>query len=153
MHEGELLVGWGMASAIFTVKLSPASARVQLHDDGRATVLTASHDIGTGTYTSLAQLASTELQIDPGHVDVKLADTDLPSAPASAGSQTSGSVGSAVIAAARETIRLLIQLAVIGRSSPFFGWDSSKVELSGGWLRAAEARAPQILPKELLQQL
>ena len=51
MREGELLVGWGMASAIFTVKFSPASARVHLHDDGRATVLTAWHDIGMGTYT------------------------------------------------------------------------------------------------------
>ncbi len=107
MKDGDRLRGRGMASAVFTVKLSPASARVQLHADGTATVETASHDIGTGTYESLAGLAAQELGILPSRVEVKLADTDLPSAPASAGSQTSGAVGSAVVLAARRAIRLI----------------------------------------------
>lgn len=147
--EGDLYLGWGMASANFSVKLSAASARVQLHDDGRGTVLTASQDIGTGTYTSLAQLAGTELQIHPANIQVKLADTELPSAPASAGSQTSGSVGSAVVLAAREAIRRLMELAVTQPSSPFYGIDRSTLEVQGGKIRSANGQ--EISPKELLR--
>ncbi len=149
MKEGDRYLGWGMASANFTVKLSAASARIQLHDDGRATVLTASHDIGTGTYTSLAQLAGTELQIPSARIQVKLADTELPSAPASAGSQTSGSVGSAVVLAARKVVRLLMELAVTQPASPFYGAEISKLQFRGG--RICSANDQQISPQELLQ--
>jgi xanthine dehydrogenase YagR molybdenum-binding subunit len=58
-YEGRTaFLGGAWPFAVFTVKLSRASARVQLHADGKATVETASHDIGTGTYTSLAAVAA-----------------------------------------------------------------------------------------------
>lgn len=105
MKAGNLKIGWGMASAIFTAKLSKASARVTLEPDGSVIVSTASHDIGTGTYTSLAQVAADELRVPVSRIRVNLADTFLPEAPASAGSQTSGSVGSAIVLACRDALR------------------------------------------------
>jgi xanthine dehydrogenase YagR molybdenum-binding subunit len=137
MRSGNLLLGWGMASAVFTVKLSPASARVQLRADGTATVFTASHDIGTGTYTSLAALAASELRISPLRVEVKLGDTDLPSAPASAGSQTSGSVGSAVVLAARKAMQSIKDRA--GKMDSTLHW-SDLLKLPGQSMVEAEAQ-------------
>ena len=64
-------------------------------------------------------------------VRFELGDTDLPAAPASAGSQTSASVGSAVLLAVREATCQLIALAVGTPASPLYGVDASRVTLIG----------------------
>lgn len=134
MVRGDVLVGLGMASAIFFAKLSPASARVQLDADGIVHVRSSTHDIGTGAYTSLGQVAAQALQVSLSAVRVELADTNLPEAPASAGSQTSGSVGSAVLLAARQARAKLIEVATTYSGSPFYGLAASDVLLSGAFL-------------------
>jgi len=96
--------GVGMASQIWYGGGGPPSyAWVRLGSDGRATVITAMQDIGTGTRTAMAQIAAEELGIPLEQVDVVLGDSARgPYASISAGSSTLPSMGPAVRAAAAD---------------------------------------------------
>ena len=61
MRQGKNLIGYGMATATYPANRSTASARVQMMKDGSVTVMSATQDIGTGTYTILAQTAALRL--------------------------------------------------------------------------------------------
>jgi xanthine dehydrogenase YagR molybdenum-binding subunit len=108
-REGEWLIGMGMAAALrgnFTVN---AEAEVILGADGRATVKTDMTDIGTGTYTILAQTVGEMLGLPIAAIDVVIGDTDLPP---SAGSGGSFGAGSACAAAALACEDILTELAL-----------------------------------------
>ena len=60
MKRDGLTLGWGMAGCAWIAARFAAEASVQLRDDGTARVACATQDIGTGTYTILAQLAAAE---------------------------------------------------------------------------------------------
>jgi CO/xanthine dehydrogenase Mo-binding subunit len=96
--------GVGMASQIWYGGGGPPSyAWVRLGSDGRATVVTAMQDIGTGTRTAMAQIAAEELRVPLEQVDVVLGDSARgPYASISAGSSTTPSMGPAVRAAAAD---------------------------------------------------
>jgi CO/xanthine dehydrogenase Mo-binding subunit len=96
--------GVGMASQIWYGGGGPPSyAWVRLGSDGRATVITAMQDIGTGTRTAMAQIAAEELRLPLDKVDVVLGDSARgPYASISAGSSTLPSMGPAVRAAAAD---------------------------------------------------
>ena len=57
MKRDGLTLGWGMAGAVWVAGRFAADANMQLRDDGTVRVACATQDIGTGTYTILAQLA------------------------------------------------------------------------------------------------
>ena len=114
-REGEWLIGIGMAAALrgnFTVG---AEARVTLAADGRAVVECDMTDIGTGTYTILAQVAGEMLGLPIDRVDVRLGDTDLPASAGSGGSFGAGSAGSAVVLACED---ILAELALRMNAAP-----------------------------------
>jgi xanthine dehydrogenase YagR molybdenum-binding subunit len=96
--------GVGMASQIWYGGGGPPSyAWVRLGSDGRATVITAMQDIGTGTRTAMAQIAAEELRLPLDKVEVVLGDSARgPYASISAGSSTPPSMGPAVRAAAAD---------------------------------------------------
>src|SRR6478752_7333107 len=58
MKRDGLTLGWGMASCAWIAARFAAEASVQLRDDGTARVASGTQDIGTGTYTNLAQMVS-----------------------------------------------------------------------------------------------
>jgi xanthine dehydrogenase YagR molybdenum-binding subunit len=95
-REGEWWIGTGMASAARVHNIGEAKARVTLKADGTALVETDMTDIGTGTYTILAQIAGEMLGLDPERVLVELGDTRHPRGPGSGGSWGAASIGSAV---------------------------------------------------------
>ncbi|HWJ31591.1 MAG TPA: xanthine dehydrogenase family protein molybdopterin-binding subunit, partial [Gaiellaceae bacterium] len=105
--------GIGLASQIWYGGGGPPSyAWVRLGADGRAQVVTAMQDIGTGTRTAMAQIAAEELGIPFEHVRVSLGDSARgPFASISAGSSTIPSMGPAVRSAAADARRQLIELA------------------------------------------
>ncbi len=74
MRNGKHLIGYGMAAATYPANRSTASARIQMKQDGSVTVMSATQDIGTGTYTILAQTAATALGVPVKQVTVKLGD-------------------------------------------------------------------------------
>jgi xanthine dehydrogenase YagR molybdenum-binding subunit len=92
---------------------------VQLRDDGTARVACATQDIGTGTYTILAQLASEKTGVPIDRIEVALGDTSLPAGPLSGGSLATGSVVPAVYAAADDAIGSLLKIATTTAGSPF----------------------------------
>jgi xanthine dehydrogenase YagR molybdenum-binding subunit len=90
MRDGRYLIGQGVAGAIFTHWRWPGKARVTLDGAGTALVEAAAHDIGTGTYTTMAQVAADALGLTPDRVLVRLGDTRLPESHPAIGSATAG---------------------------------------------------------------
>jgi CO/xanthine dehydrogenase Mo-binding subunit len=105
--------GIGLASQIWYGGGGPPSyAWIRVGADGRAQVVTAMQDIGTGTRTAMAQIAAEELGIPFEHVQVSLGDSARgPFASISAGSSTIPSMGPAVRSAAADAKRQLIEIA------------------------------------------
>src|SRR4029453_4714553 len=81
MKRDGLTLGWGMAGCSGIAARFPAEATGQLHHDRPAGVATGTQDIGTGTYTVLAQMVAEKVGIAPEKVEVALGDTDLPPGP------------------------------------------------------------------------
>ncbi|TCP37078.1 xanthine dehydrogenase family protein molybdopterin-binding subunit [Sphingomonas sp. BK235] len=102
--DGEWLIGIGMATALrgnFTVS---AEAEVRIDAGGAATVSCDMTDIGTGTYTIMAQTVGEILGLAPAAVTVRLGDTDLPPTAGSGGSFGAGSATSAAALACEEVL-------------------------------------------------
>src|SRR5437667_1242001 len=85
MQRDGLTLGWGMAGCSWIAARFPAAAYVQLRDDGTARVASGTQDIGTGTYTILAQLTAQKTGVPLETVEVALGDTALPEGPISGG--------------------------------------------------------------------
>ena len=100
MRDGDVAIGYGMATATYPTNRMKASALVQLMGDGRggvrALVQTASQDIGTGTYTVMTQIAADALGLPVQQVRVEIGDSRMPPSPVSGGSMTAASTGSAI---------------------------------------------------------
>ncbi len=119
MRDGRTLIGWGMATSTYPTNRMAASALVRLLPDGTAVVQSGTQDIGTGTYTTMAQLAAAELGLPVDRVRAELGDSRMPAAPVSGGSMTTASVLPAVQLAAQMARSRLVALA----RSQLGGWD------------------------------
>jgi len=96
MREGKELVGYGMATGCWEAMMQPHSARASLSADGKLEVACGTADIGTGTYTILAQIGADAFQLPIEDVTTKVGDTALPMAPPEGGSWGAASAGNAV---------------------------------------------------------
>ncbi len=132
MKRDGLILGWGMAGCTWIAGRFPAEANVQLRDDGTARVACGTQDIGTGTYTILAQLTSQKTGVPLDKVEVMLGDTSLPPGPISGGSLVTGSVVPAVFEAADNAIKSLLTLATTAPGSPFEKRKPSDLAFEGG---------------------
>jgi CO/xanthine dehydrogenase Mo-binding subunit len=105
--------GVGLASQIWYGGGGPPSyAWIRVGSDGRAVVVTAMQDIGTGTRTAMAQIAAEELGVPLERVRIELGDSARgPYASISAGSSTTPSMGPAVRSAAADAKRQIIEIA------------------------------------------
>ncbi len=135
MRDGRWLVGWGMATGVWGAFQRPATARITLRADGTAHVVSATSDIGPGTYTVMTMIAAEYLGLKPEQVKFELGDTKFPRAPAQGGSQTTSSVGSAVYGAALAVSAKLLSLANQDAGSPLKEAAASDVELLDGKLQ------------------
>ena len=106
-REGEWLVGLGVATAARVNFLSDSVARVTLSPEGRVTVETDMTDIGTGTYTILAQVAGEALGLPMDKVDVRLGDSLYPPGAGSGGSFGAASSASSVALACEDIVAVL----------------------------------------------
>ncbi len=126
-RNGKYLVGYGMATATYPAGRSSASARVQMSINGDVKVMTAAADIGTGTYTVLAQTAADALGVSVEKITVQIGDTLLPPAPLAGGSQTTASVHPAVLAASEMLRASLMKLATMDAKSELNGRRAEEV--------------------------
>jgi len=99
MRDGDWLIGWGCASAVYPTHVGAAAARVKLFAGGEAEVQIAAHELGTGAYTVIAQMAAERLGIPLSSVKIELGDSNLPPAPPAGGSNTTASACSVVMKA------------------------------------------------------
>jgi xanthine dehydrogenase YagR molybdenum-binding subunit len=132
MRDGRYLVGMGMATAVYPVNHFPSSARVRILQDGSAVAESSTHDLGTGTYTVLTQIAAETLGLPPERVQVLIGDTNLPKAFVSGGSSTVMTVGSSVQGAARAAIAKLIEMARADNASPLYGISADQIVAKDG---------------------
>ncbi|MFE5479803.1 xanthine dehydrogenase family protein molybdopterin-binding subunit [Nocardia sp. NPDC056541] len=100
-RDGRWLIGSGVAAATYPADTAGGnSARVR-HSGDRYEVAIDAVDIGTGTWTSLGQIAADALGVDTDRIDLRIGDSDLPQGTVAGGSAGMASWGSAVVAAAR----------------------------------------------------
>jgi CO/xanthine dehydrogenase Mo-binding subunit len=135
--EGSRKRGVGLASQIWYGGGGPPSyAWLRLGSDGRASVITAMQDIGTGTRTAMAQIAAEELGLPLERVEVTLGDSARgPYASISAGSSTTPSMGPAVRAAAADAKRQVLEIA-----AQRYQLDEGSLDLRGGAVVSADGR-------------
>ncbi len=119
MRDGDLLVGWGMASGVWDAIQAPARAKALLTIDGKLTVASATSDIGTGTYTVMTQIAADVLGLPLDQVTFQLGDSSQPLSPFEGGSMTVSSVGAAVQSVCQKIRDQLFKLAQAVDGSPF----------------------------------
>jgi xanthine dehydrogenase YagR molybdenum-binding subunit len=121
VRDGQWLVGMGMSAGTRGNPLRLSRAKVRLDPDGIATVRMAMTDIGTGTYTILAQIAAEMLGLPMGRVHVDLGDTIFPEAAGSGGSFGAASSGSALFEACQALREKLAGLAGMDPNTAHFG--------------------------------
>ncbi|HEY6701476.1 MAG TPA: xanthine dehydrogenase family protein molybdopterin-binding subunit [Pseudolabrys sp.] len=139
MRDGTDLVGWGMATGVWEALQMPTAARIVLTGNGHAEVSCATSDIGTGTYTVMAQVAADMLGLPIDNVTVKLGDSSLPQSQVEGGSWTAASVAHAIAAAAGEIRKELLGLAQKMPGSPLAGLKPDDVVLADGMIAAKKA--------------
>jgi xanthine dehydrogenase YagR molybdenum-binding subunit len=136
MKDGDMLVGWGVATALYPGNRRPASAKARLTPDGRALVQAATQDLGTGSYTIFTQVAADALGLPVERVTFELGDSDFPPAPGSGGSNSAASVSEAVYQVGGAIKTKLAAIATSDPESPLAGMRNDQLTLAGGRLVA-----------------
>jgi xanthine dehydrogenase YagR molybdenum-binding subunit len=132
MRDGGELVGWGMATGVWEALQMPISVRITLSANGHAEISCATSDIGTGTYTIMAQVAADMLGLPIDNITVKLGDSTLPQSQVEGGSWTAASVSHAIAGAADAVRKALWRMAEKGPHSPLAGTKLGDVMLADG---------------------
>ena len=111
MRDGTELVGWGIATGVWEALQVPITVRIGLTANGHAEVSCATSDIGTGTYTIMAQVAADMLGLPLDNVTIKLGDSTLPQSPVEGGSWIAASVSNGIATTVDAIRRELLHLA------------------------------------------
>jgi xanthine dehydrogenase YagR molybdenum-binding subunit len=134
MRDGHELVGWGMATGVWDAFQAPVAVRIAVGANLDAEVACATSDIGTGTYTIMAQVAADMLGLPLESISVKLGDSNLPQSPVEGGSWMAASVSNGIAATAAAVRDELLRLAKQIPNSPLANSESGEVELAAGKL-------------------
>jgi xanthine dehydrogenase YagR molybdenum-binding subunit len=132
MRRDGLVVGWGVAAGSWAARRLATEIIVELHADATARVSTATQDIGTGTYTILAQMVANLTGIPLERIAVVIGDTRLPPGPLSGGSMVTASLVPAVTQAAQAAIQQLLVAAAQADNSPFNGQPVTELAFERG---------------------
>ncbi|MEX3931502.1 xanthine dehydrogenase family protein molybdopterin-binding subunit [Paraburkholderia phymatum] len=132
MTRDGLTLGWGVGGCGWPGLRFSAEATVDLRADGTARVVCGTQDIGTGTYTILAQLVAGHTGIPLDKIEVGLGDTMLPLGPVSGGSAATASVIPAVLQAARAATDMVLARAVAIGDSPFHAEKADALAFGAG---------------------
>lgn len=133
--EGNYLVGYGMATATYPANRSKASVKLRIYKEGNAVAVCCTQDIGTGTYTVMAQIMADALGLPIEKVEIKLGDSIYPQGPGSGGSQTMATTGPAVRAAALFAKSKIIKLAIADKKSPLYNQSEENIVAENGMLQ------------------
>lgn len=132
-REGNWLIGTGVAAALRNNLLVPSGARVRLSPQGRLTVETDMTDIGTGSYTIIAQTAAEMMGVTIKEVDVRLGDSRFPVS-AGSGGQFGANCSTAGVYAACVKLREAVVKTI--------GLNTADVVFEGGQVRSGNRAVP-----------
>jgi xanthine dehydrogenase YagR molybdenum-binding subunit len=136
MRDAGDVVGWGVATGMWDAFQTPITVRILLSANGHAEVACATSDIGTGTYTIMAQVAADILGLPLENISVKLGDSSLPQSPVEGGSWIAASVSNGIAMTADAIRDELLRLAKQMPDSPFVDMAAGEVTLAEGKLRS-----------------
>jgi xanthine dehydrogenase YagR molybdenum-binding subunit len=139
-RDGKIL-GWGVAGASWIALRLPCTAVVEFHANGRVSVRSGTQDIGTGTYTTFAQVVHEKTGIPFDRIDVVIGDSSLPDGPMSGGSLVTGSVLNAVANASSDAMKKMIALSTGTDGSPLKGAKVEELEFAEGRIRKKDQTA------------
>jgi xanthine dehydrogenase YagR molybdenum-binding subunit len=150
VRDGRWLVGMGVASAYRGAPVSKSAARVRLDRRGMVTVETDMTDIGTGSYTIIAQTAAEMMGVPLGSVFVRLGDSNFPVSAGSGGQWGAASSTAGVYAAC-----VKLREAVARK----LGFDPAQASFSDGQVRsggrsmslAEVARRGELVAEDLME--
>ncbi len=134
--EGRKLVGLGMAAAIRPNYIGASAARIRIDGKGQVKVELDMTDIGTGTYTILAQITASSLGLPLSAIEVRLGDSQFPRTAGSGGSWGAASAGSAVHNACETLKQKILMSAREAAESPFHGLNNGQTDFVNGQIRA-----------------
>nr|WP_299243687.1 xanthine dehydrogenase family protein molybdopterin-binding subunit [uncultured Halomonas sp.] len=150
MKEGNEIIGWGMAACNWEALKQACDARVSLRADGTAFASCATQDIGTGTYTIVAQAVSDITGIALDKIEVQLGDSSYPSGPISGGSWATATTLPAIAQASRAAIKALKSYAT-GDGGAFAGAEPADLQFADGEL--IDGNGKRVAYTEVLSQL
>jgi len=133
VRDGRWLVGMGVAAAFRNNLLTKSAARVRLDKSGVVTVETDMTDIGTGSYTIIAQTAAEMMGVPLEKVRVGLGDSAFPVS-AGSGGQWGGNNSTAGVYAACVKLREAVAQKL--------GFNSAEAEFADGEVRSGNRRVP-----------
>lgn len=133
VRDGRWLVGLGMAAAYRGAPVVKSAARVRLDAKGIVTVETDMTDIGTGSYTIIAQTAAEMMGVPLDEVVVRLADSSFPVSSGSGGQFGANSSTAGVYAAC-----VKLREAVVAR----LGLNAIAAEFADGQVRSGDRSVP-----------
>jgi xanthine dehydrogenase YagR molybdenum-binding subunit len=122
----------------------PTAVRIVLTANGHAEVACATSDIGTGTYTIMAQVAADMLGLPLDNISIKLGDSTLPQSPVEGGSWMAASVAHAIATTAGEVRKELLRLAQTMPNAPLADAKPDDVALSDSKLVSKQDAARAI---------
>jgi xanthine dehydrogenase YagR molybdenum-binding subunit len=134
MRDGGDLVGWGMATGVWEALQVPITVRIAMTANGHAEVSCAASDIGTGTYTIMAQVAADMLGVPLDSISIKLGDSTLPQAPVEGGSWLAASISNGIVTTSNAIREKLLGLASKMPNSALAGAALDDVALADGKL-------------------
>ncbi|WP_233221586.1 xanthine dehydrogenase family protein molybdopterin-binding subunit [Streptomyces carminius] len=135
--DGDWYVGTGMATASFPAYRFQATMKVRFRADGTADVSGSTVDLGTGMWTVLSVVGAQALGIPVQRIRPDLGDSRLSAAGFVGGSSGTSTVSGAILVAAENAKKALIDLAVRDARSPFQGMDPGQVRYENGRLTAS----------------
>jgi xanthine dehydrogenase YagR molybdenum-binding subunit len=153
MKRGGMTVGWGVAACSWIAARFDCTASIELRDDGTVRVASASQDIGTGTYTVMAQMVAETLGIAIERVEVVIGDSNLVPGALSGGSMLTASLVAPIDAAIAAAGKALIASAVAGGGTPFRGAKANDLHFHRGRIEAKSGSPRTMAFDEVLQAL
>lgn len=148
MRKGDLILGWGVACASWGAGRGVSETAVSLCSDGTARVSSGTQDIGTGTYTVMAQAVSDRTGIPVEKIQVVLGSSDLPPGPTSGGSTATATILPSVLDAVSAATKIVLSVATSAKGSPFAGKDADSLTMTAGRVHAKDQRPSSGVPFE-----
>lgn len=143
--DGRWRIGCGMASTLYPAIRQACRVRVKLAPDASLRVQCGTQDMGSGTYTTLGQMAASALGVPLSQVTVELGDTLLPEGPFSGGSQVTASLAPATEMAMAGLRATLANMAVTDERSPLSGQRIEELEFVDGMIRSRTGNVGELL--------